>query len=183
MAKSALVIALSSIQQPFIVWYMKTLSCTSLDYCVCRLQFCVNIRWPSSVDDWLAQYNEDGQIYMRECLWLSKRKWATGTTIADKYPDGCQSNGSQAMTIYTPVPPAISKLLVNGMVSGQVGASLQIGLFTSTCKVCQSKHALYLAIIGNLTINRQDLTSPNLPRTKFKQGGAHAIYYTAQYAL
>ena len=52
---------------------------------------------PTSIDDWLAQYNEEGQTYnqfVSQCPWLSKRKWkyskatfnASGETICDKYP-------------------------------------------------------------------------------------------------
>lgn len=54
---------------------------------------------PSSVDDWLAQYNEEGQSYSKflgECPWLSKRKVkycritfeSAGDTLAEKYPEG-----------------------------------------------------------------------------------------------
>ncbi len=54
---------------------------------------------PSSVDDWLAQYNETGQTYQQfldECPWLSKRKRkyirhsfnADGKTLQEKYPEG-----------------------------------------------------------------------------------------------
>ena len=53
---------------------------------------------PASIDDWLAQYNEEGQSYshfLRECPWLSRRKVRfskvafnpNGTTLAEKYPD------------------------------------------------------------------------------------------------
>ena len=52
---------------------------------------------PTSIDDWLAQYNEEGQTYgqfISECPWLSKRKWkyhkgafeTSGRTILEKYP-------------------------------------------------------------------------------------------------
>ena len=51
---------------------------------------------PTSVDDWLAQYNEPGQNYakfLRENPWLSTRKWrgltcefnSTGKTITERY--------------------------------------------------------------------------------------------------
>ena len=54
---------------------------------------------PASIDDWLAQYVETGQTYkqfLNECPWLSSRKIkycrttfnSTGTTIAEKYPQG-----------------------------------------------------------------------------------------------
>lgn len=54
---------------------------------------------PSSVDDWLAQYNETGQTYQQfldECPWLFKRKLkyirhvfnADGKTLQEKYPEG-----------------------------------------------------------------------------------------------
>jgi len=54
---------------------------------------------PTSVDDWLAQYNETGQTYkqfLRECPWLSDRKLKyirslfvpTGTNLPQKYPRG-----------------------------------------------------------------------------------------------
>jgi len=54
---------------------------------------------PTSVDDWLAQYNETGQTYqqfLRECPWLSDRKLKyirslfvpTGTNLPQKYPHG-----------------------------------------------------------------------------------------------
>lgn len=54
---------------------------------------------PSSIDDWLAQYNEEGQSYSKflgECPWLSSRKVkyckmgfrSTGVTLPKKYPDG-----------------------------------------------------------------------------------------------
>lgn len=52
-----------------------------------------------SIDDWLAQYKEDGQTYsqfLQECPWLSNRKrkyikqafHKDGQTLRDKYPDG-----------------------------------------------------------------------------------------------
>ncbi|KAL4227866.1 metallopeptidase [Mactra antiquata] len=54
---------------------------------------------PSSVDDWLAQYCEEGQTYkqfLNECPWLSSRKRkymsqdfvSSGKSIKDKYPNG-----------------------------------------------------------------------------------------------
>ena len=54
---------------------------------------------PSSIDDWLAQYNETGQTYqqfLEECPWLSKRKLKyirhtfnpSGSTLTEKYPKG-----------------------------------------------------------------------------------------------
>ncbi|XP_069138068.1 archaemetzincin-2-like [Argopecten irradians] len=54
---------------------------------------------PTSIDDWLAQYVEEGQSYsdyQRQCPWLSKRKLkympqqfvSKGKTILEKYPDG-----------------------------------------------------------------------------------------------
>lgn len=54
---------------------------------------------PTSIDDWLAQYNETGQTYKQfldDCPWLSRRKWKymkqtfvpNGTNIRDKYPEG-----------------------------------------------------------------------------------------------
>lgn len=54
---------------------------------------------PSSIDDWLAQYNEEGQTYSQfldECPWLSRRKRkynmptifnAEGSTLVKKYSD------------------------------------------------------------------------------------------------
>lgn len=55
---------------------------------------------PTSIDDWLAQYNEEGQTYaqfLAECPWLSKRKRKLvrgnfnpdGQTLPEKYP-GCK---------------------------------------------------------------------------------------------
>ena len=52
---------------------------------------------PTSIDDWLAQYKEDGQTYnqfLAQCPWLSKRKLKyaktefnpSGETIQEKYP-------------------------------------------------------------------------------------------------
>jgi archaemetzincin len=52
-----------------------------------------------SIDDWLAQYKEEGQTYeqyLNECPWLSSRKWKyvkqrfvkSGTNIRTKYPEG-----------------------------------------------------------------------------------------------
>ncbi len=54
---------------------------------------------PSSVDDWLAQYNETGQTYQQfveDCPWLSRRKLkyirhsfnSDGKTLQEKYPEG-----------------------------------------------------------------------------------------------
>ena len=52
---------------------------------------------PTSIDDWLAQYNEEGQTYdqfLSQCPWLSRRKWKyhkgpfdpCGRSICEKYP-------------------------------------------------------------------------------------------------
>lgn len=57
------------------------------------------ISQPTSIDDWLAQYNEEGQTYSKflgECPWLSKRKVKyckmsfrpDENTLPGKYPDG-----------------------------------------------------------------------------------------------
>ena len=58
------------------------------------------IRPPLCQDDWLAQYNEEGQDYsqfIHECPWMSSRKWkigggqrfnSKGLNIKEKYPDG-----------------------------------------------------------------------------------------------
>ena len=54
---------------------------------------------PSCEDDWLAQYNEEGQTFKQfkqECPWLLKRKLKyckmqfnpKGRTLPEKYPDG-----------------------------------------------------------------------------------------------
>ena len=54
---------------------------------------------PSSIDDWLAQYSEEGQSYSKflgECPWLSSRKVKyckmafrpAETTLPGKYPEG-----------------------------------------------------------------------------------------------
>ena len=51
---------------------------------------------PTSIDDWLAQYNEPGQSYQQfltDCPWISKRKWRQihcefkpeGKTITERY--------------------------------------------------------------------------------------------------
>ena len=52
---------------------------------------------PTSQDDWLAQYNEEGQTYdqfVSQCPWLSRRRWKyskakfdpAGGNIREKYP-------------------------------------------------------------------------------------------------
>ena len=57
------------------------------------------IKQCTSIDDWLAQYQEEGQSYddyMQQCPWLSRRKCkympqrfvAHGTNLPEKYPDG-----------------------------------------------------------------------------------------------
>ncbi|KAL3866504.1 hypothetical protein ACJMK2_043797 [Sinanodonta woodiana] len=57
------------------------------------------ISHPTDIDDWLAQYNEEGQTYkqfLNECPWLSSRKRKymsqtfvfSGKTLPQKYPDG-----------------------------------------------------------------------------------------------
>ena len=57
------------------------------------------IRPPSCEDDWLAQYNEEGQSYtqfVEGCPWLSERKWkargqefhSKGNNVKEKYPQG-----------------------------------------------------------------------------------------------
>ena len=62
-------------------------------------EFFSPIPQPTNIDDWLAQYCEEGQTYRqfcRECPWLSTRKWVytkqkfipKGNTILEKYPDG-----------------------------------------------------------------------------------------------
>ena len=62
-------------------------------------QFFKPIPRPTSIDDWLAQYDEDGQTYKQfllECPWLSTRKRKSvkqnfipkGNSICQKYPDG-----------------------------------------------------------------------------------------------
>ena len=54
---------------------------------------------PNSVDDWLAQYNEEGQTFKnfsRNCPWISGRKvkytkqtfTPEGKNIKERYPDG-----------------------------------------------------------------------------------------------
>lgn len=59
-------------------------------------RFFPHIPQPSSIDDWLAQYNEEGQTYsqfLNECPWLSRRKRkympttfnAEGSTLIKKY--------------------------------------------------------------------------------------------------
>ena len=53
----------------------------------------------TSIDDWLAQYKEDGQTYrdyLVQCPWLSVKKWRNlkqkfvplGRNLPEKYPDG-----------------------------------------------------------------------------------------------
>ena len=60
--------------------------------------FFPHIPQPSSIDDWLAQYNEEGQTYSQflyECPWLSRRKRkymptkfnAEGPTLIKRYSD------------------------------------------------------------------------------------------------
>ena len=54
---------------------------------------------PTSIDDWLAQYNEEGQTYaqfLSQCPWLSNRKVSdykstfvsSGNSLGEKYPGG-----------------------------------------------------------------------------------------------
>ena len=54
---------------------------------------------PTSIDDWLAQYDEEGQTFdqfRKECPWLSKRRLkymrqkfeSSGLYLRDKYPEG-----------------------------------------------------------------------------------------------
>ena len=54
---------------------------------------------PTSIDDWLAQYVEEGQSFrqfVEQTPWLSARKWkgvqqkfvSSGNTIGEKYPEG-----------------------------------------------------------------------------------------------
>lgn len=61
-------------------------------------EFFPSIPRPSSIDDWLAQYNEEGQTYSKflyECPWISKRKIKSmlssfnpgGNTLTQRYPD------------------------------------------------------------------------------------------------
>lgn len=61
--------------------------------------FFSDITRPTSIDDWLAQYAEEGQTYcqfLEECPWLSRRKrkymnqtfFSGGKTILEKYPNG-----------------------------------------------------------------------------------------------
>ena len=62
-------------------------------------EFFLPIPAPTTIDDWLAQYNEEGQTYdqfLSQCPWLSTRKWkyskaafnpsGAGKSIRDKYP-------------------------------------------------------------------------------------------------
>ncbi|XP_060063750.1 uncharacterized protein LOC132544200 [Ylistrum balloti] len=62
-------------------------------------EFFPPIPQPTSIDDWLAQYNEEGQSYwdyLKQSPWLSKRKLKympqlfvhNGRTILEKYPNG-----------------------------------------------------------------------------------------------
>lgn len=62
-------------------------------------EFFPSVPEPTSVDDWLAQYAEEGQTFrqfLRECPWLSSRKrkymsqefLPSGQTIGEKYPNG-----------------------------------------------------------------------------------------------
>ena len=66
---------------------------------ITKTEFFRPVPKPSHIDDWLAQYNEEGQTYgqfMQECPWLSTRKrkymsqtfLPTGQTLPKKYPDG-----------------------------------------------------------------------------------------------
>ncbi|XP_050402937.1 uncharacterized protein LOC126819109 [Patella vulgata] len=59
--------------------------------------FFKNIQQPTSIDDWLAQYNEEGQTYsqyLKQCPWLSPRKVkgmhekfvSSAKTLSGKYP-------------------------------------------------------------------------------------------------
>ncbi|XP_046566265.1 LOW QUALITY PROTEIN: uncharacterized protein LOC124274932 [Haliotis rubra] len=61
--------------------------------------FFTSVPQPTSIDDWLAQYDEEGQTYsafLDECPWLSTRKVtgmkhrfvSKGTTMKQKYPEG-----------------------------------------------------------------------------------------------
>ena len=62
-------------------------------------EFFKHIPKPTNIDDWLAQYNEEGQTYgqfLEQCPWLSTRKrkymsqkfTPTGQTLKQKYPNG-----------------------------------------------------------------------------------------------
>ncbi|XP_021368636.1 uncharacterized protein LOC110460188 [Mizuhopecten yessoensis] len=62
-------------------------------------EFFQPIPQPTNIDDWLAQYDEDGQSYgdyLKQCPWLSTRKLkymlqqfvSDGKTILEKYPNG-----------------------------------------------------------------------------------------------
>ena len=62
-------------------------------------EFFKSIPAPTDIDDWLAQYNEEGQTYRQfldQCPWLSSRKrkymsqnfLPSGQTIKQKYPNG-----------------------------------------------------------------------------------------------
>lgn len=62
-------------------------------------EFFKSIPEPSDIDDWLAQYNEEGQTYtqfIHQCPWLSSRKrkymsqtfTSSGKTLKEKYPNG-----------------------------------------------------------------------------------------------
>lgn len=62
-------------------------------------EFFKSIPVPTDIDDWLAQYNEEGQTYKQfldQCPWLSTRKrkymsqnfQPSGQTLKQKYPNG-----------------------------------------------------------------------------------------------
>ncbi|XP_045215543.2 archaemetzincin-2-like [Mercenaria mercenaria] len=62
-------------------------------------EFFPHLPEPTHIDDWLAQYCEEGQTFkqfVKECPWLSSRKrkymsqefQPSGQTIKDRYPDG-----------------------------------------------------------------------------------------------
>lgn len=62
-------------------------------------EFFKSIPEPTDIDDWLTQYNEEGQTYRQfldQCPWLSSRKrkymsqtfTSSGKTLKQKYPDG-----------------------------------------------------------------------------------------------
>ena len=69
------------------------------EQCYDGFEFFKHIPAPSNIDDWLAQYNEEGQTYnefLEQCPWLSTRKrkymsqkfTSTGQTLKQKYPNG-----------------------------------------------------------------------------------------------